>query len=311
MDGDLKGKKELGVVPVGGASVVPALTHEFDFHGESGETYEAYSIGGKALVETPVYKLVVTKLPSGQLGLTMIAVDSSQNYLIEKQANFLYTLQDMASDADSSSKIKPRYGGLFPQLIDMMNTGETDRKGVILGYMPPTDSYKKLIPLPVALKGVRVDLQTAVWLLGKTLKLMDFVHVQGFSVGFVDETNLLIEPDLHGIFILNWMDAVEDATDEDQKQDIVALAGIVWRAAGGTDISEPPFDESVMSKAGHDEFVAFLARLMKGEMASVAEEMALLYAMADRIWERVPDPDGYNADKKKRPFHNWVTYPVA
>lgn len=304
---------DLSIVPVKpDAALVATLTHEFDFQGASGASYETYSIAGKPLVETSTYKLVITKLPTGQFGLVMMASKPEFNYLIEKQTHILTTLQEIADSEDAEAKIKPNYGAFFPKMIEMMESGEdAPRTGVVMGYIPAIVDYKQLVPLTIALKNVRVDLQTAVWMLGKGLKVLDFVHALGFAVNNVDETNILIETALHGVFILNWMDALEDGvTDEDQKADVVALANIVWRAAGGTDAAEPPFDEKVMSKEGHDDFVLFLKRLMSGDFKTAVEEMAALYAMADRIWARVPDPKGYNADGMKRPFHDWVTYPV-
>ena len=309
---DSEKKTDVSIVPVStDATLVASLTHEFDFEGASGATFEAYSVAGKPLAETSTYKVLVVKLPSGQLGLGMVAAAPANNYLVEKQEHILNTLLEMAKAEDEAAKIKPNYGALFPTLVDTFDTGEDDgRAGLVMGFNPAIKEYKQLIPLSVALAGKRVDLQTATWMLSKYLKLLDFVHAQDFAIDFVDETNYLIEPELHGAFVLNWMYAIEDnATDTEKKADTVALAGIVWRAAGGTDKANPPYDEKVMSKDGYDRFVANLKRLMT-EPNNAGEEMAALLVLADTIWERVDDPGGYNADGKKRPFHKWVTYPA-
>jgi hypothetical protein len=314
MDDKIDEKKGEGVLPVTpDKALVAGLTHEFDYPGKSG-TFEIYSIGGEPLVTTSGYKLLIAKFPTGQPGLVMIAAKSNENWLVEKQAHFLATLQDMAAFAASGAKIQPNYGAFMPVMVEAMQTDEESaRAGVFMGYGPETKSYKELVPLSVALKDQRVDLQTALWMLGKYLKVLDFVHVMGFAVNFVDETNFLVETVKHGVFTLNWMYTLEgsDANPESQKADIVNLAGIVWRASGGTEKSDPPYDEAIMSKAGYDEFVAFLKRLLAGDTKPAGDEMTALYEMADRIWTRVDDPGGYNPDGKKRPFHDWVTYPVA
>jgi len=301
----------LSIVPAPDAALVATFTHEFNFEGEKG-TYEIFSIGGKPLVEATTYNLVVAKIPSGQYGLVMIASKPDYNYLIEKQAHILATLQEVAA-AENDAKIKPNYGAFFPNMIEVMSTEEDPpRVGVIMGYDSVITSYKQLVPLSVALKGQRVDLQTGLWLLGKYLKLLDFVHANGFTIGFVDDTNWLIETALHGVFVLNFFEALEkDVVDEERAKDVISAANIVWHAVGGTEGNDPPYDESIMSKEGYDEFVIVLKRMMSGDVKSAGEEMTALYEMADRIWERLPDPGGWTEDGKKRPFHEWVTYPVT
>jgi hypothetical protein len=304
---------ETGIVPVKvDAPLVASLTHEFDFEGKDG-LIEIYGIAGKPLVETSMWRLVIAKYPSGQNGLVMIASKPEFNYLVEKQAHVLTTLQEMAAAEDALPGIMPHYGAFFPTMVQTMQTEEDEpRSGVFMGYNPAVSTYKQLVPLSVALAGKRVDLQTGLWMLGKSLKVLEFVHAIGLTVGFVDESNLLLETALHGVFILNWMDAIEEsATEEDKKAEIKKIAEIVWRAVGGTEKSDPPYDEKVMSKTGYDEFVAVLKRLMSGDAKSAGDEMTALYEMADRIWARVDDPGGHNTDGKKRPFHEWVTYPLG
>lgn len=302
-------KVETAIVPVGDAALASKLSHEFDFDGASGASYEAYSVAGKALVATSTYKILVVKLPSGQLGLGMVAATVADNWLVEKQQHILATLLEMAKAEDEGVAHAPNYGALFPTLVDTFDTGGDEaRAGLVMGFNPTVKTYKQLIPLAVALKGKRVDLQTGTWMLSKMLKLLDFVHAQDFALNFVDETNYLIEPDLHGAFVLNWMDTIEDGvTDDDKSADITALAELVWRAAGGTATANPPHDADVMSKDGYDRFIAYLKHLI-AEPNSAGEEMTALLALADTIWERVPDPGGYTADGKKRPFHLWKTY---
>jgi hypothetical protein len=297
-------EKEIGKITLDTDESPKTDTTE-DFEGKG-----IYKVQKEALMETDTHSLYVATLPSGQIGLMMIAKDASSNYLVQKQSHILATLQEMADYANEGVTIKPNYGVFFPKLVEFLMTEEDEPRAVLfMGYDPAISTYKQLIPLSVILKDQRVDLQTGVWLLGKYLKVLDFVHVSDFTVGFVDETNWLIEPDLHGIFILNWFEAIEsNSTDENRCEDIKSATKIVWQAVGGTDTNDPPYDEAVLSKEGYAEFVAFLKKLISGDIKTADEERQFLYDMADRIWERVPDEGGYNPDGKKRPFHNWVVY---
>lgn len=277
-------------------------------------TYEIFGDGEKKpLVETETFNLYVAKLPSGQLGLMMIAKSQENNNVIQKQTNIIATLQEMALTEEETAEIKPHYGTLFPTMVETLMTDESDSRMVLfMGYDPAISTYKQLVPLTVALKDQRIDLQTGLWFLGKYMKLLDFVHVVGFTIGLVDKSNWLVETDLHGVFVLNWLDAKEGSlTNEDINEDIKSAAKIVWQAAGGTDENDPLYDEDIMSVEGHAEFVTYLKYLMSNEIKSADKEMITIYEMADRLWERVPDPGGYNPDGKKRPFHNWVVYPMT
>lgn len=305
-----KRKKVTAIVPVESTAIESALKHEFDYGGEKG-TYEVFSISGKSLAETDAYKLVVAKNPAGQLALAMLATTADKNEAVDRQARVLTTLQSIADEIDNESEaagdVPPHYGAFFPMALETFRTPDDERLGVFLGYSPAISTYKQLVPLSVATAESRVDLKTSAWILGKLMKLLDYVHNCGFTIGFVDGSNVLLETALHGVFVLDWTDADEDATVDSQLAEVAKAAKLVWTAAGGTDEADPPYDESVMTKDQHGQFIEFLNSLMEGTInARTAYEQA--YPLYDTIWPKEDKSDEYGT-VNKRPFHNWVVYP--
>jgi hypothetical protein len=177
---------------------------------------------------------------------------------------------------------------------------------VFLGFSDVISTYKKLVPVSVLTKDVRVDLKSVVWMLGKLLRGLAFVHDQGFTVGLLDATNVLVETDLHGVFVLDFSGASEEPSDADCLAEVFAAAKLAWEAAGGTDTKAPLLDPDIMNQDQHDEFVEFL-RSMMDNPSRAQEERADLYAMADRIWPKETGSDD-GVPFTKRPFHPFCTY---
>lgn len=263
------------------------------------------------LVETKTYRLYVTKLPTGQLGLMKISLTEEFNYILKKEINILESMQVMADDYDQSmiksNNAPPYYGATFPKVIEKMDAD--GRVAVFLGYNECIESYKQLMPLSIITEKERTDLKTAHWILGKLLKILVFFHNWGmnYAITAVNTSNVLIETDLHGVFVLDFSEAIKKPGEEERINDIRLAAKLAWEIAGGTEESEPPHDLSIMSKENYVKYVSFIRRLMNGETKGAYEEQMAIYELSDEIWPKIPKPSG--APGLKRQFHKFCTYP--
>jgi len=298
------------VVATTGSS--PTLVSMGSYDGTAG-TYEIFGVktDGEpgALVESEDYKLFVAKLPSGQLGLMKINATPGAVALLEREARILNTMQNVATQLDSeaaSPEEVPYYGAMFPNVVETVIPSE-DRFVMFLGYHPTITTYRQLVPVSVLAATQRVDLKSIQWMLGKLFKLEGFAHSLGFNIGLVHPSNELVETNVHGVFVLDFSNASEDATDEECRQEVADAAKIAWHAAGGNETSDPPYDAGIMSKEGHSEYVAFLKRVMSGETEGANAEQAAIYEMADRIWPKEEKTDE-TGSVVKRPFHAFVPY---
>ncbi len=304
----------ISLMPIPSAEIPPKspLKKMSDVSGAT-DTYEVYGLGDKGespLIENDHFKMYVAKLPSGQLGLMMIALSPDQNFWVDKQARIGTTIQRIATDIDmealAAGTVPPHYGAFFPTIVERMDAD--GRIALIMGYHSTIKSYKALVPLVVATNGQRIDLQTGAWVLGKTLKALGFMHSLGFSANLLDESNVLLETTQHGVMILNLSEVHEDSSSADQQFDVMQASANVHHAVGGTKPGDAPFDEALMSKEHHKKFLAFLAELMASPSMSADAAFTRAYEMFDEIWPKQTKTDD-GGTVVKRNFHEWTVYP--
>ena len=300
-------EKALALVPVEEPSGLESIG---TYDGEAG-AYEVFSLRGGPLAATETYRLYVAKLPSGQMGLMKIAQKPEHNDRLEQEARTLTTLTTVANELDTEASEAgvraPNYGAFFPQLLESFVVDTVGRRVTFLGFHGSIASYKQLVPVAVATKDGRVDLQTGAWMIAKGAKLLDFVHALGFSIGFVDASNILLETGQHGVFALDFSEGSEDASLSECADEVRSLARIVWEAAGGKGDVKPPHDVSVMTAEQYEEFTAFVRDLMTKSW-NAGDVVTALYEHADKIWPKVAI-EGNPALGMKRQFHPWAILP--
>ncbi|MCL4384215.1 hypothetical protein M1116_02085 [Patescibacteria group bacterium] len=317
-------EKCLSVVPLTGGALVagdeeddPILISMSSFEGKKG-TYEVFGVLDRAtgapgpLVETETFRFYVTKMPDDQVGLMKINTPGFQE-VIRREVAILEKLQQIAEqtdeDAVADDQIPPHYGAFFPRVVEVVEPNDK-QVAMFLGYHPSIRTYKQLVPLPIVTEGKRVDLATVQWILGKLLKVLDFVHAVGYSQGNIEPGNLLLETEVHGVFLLDFSAAMEEPGDEEKREEVKRAAGLAWYAAGGTNVKKPPFDAGVMPRSGYEEYVNFLARIMTGKTTGASDEFEAIYEMANRIWPK--ESFVFNGKRQtKRPFHVFVSYPFV
>lgn len=268
--------------------------------------------GGEPLLETEVYKVYVAKLPNGQTGLMKTNVNPESFFQVKAECEILRELNEISDRIDSlyGEDEKPFYGATFPKVFKSLEP-EPDKFIMFLGYHPAIKSYRQLVPLPKILLGgeMRVDLKTVQWLFGKSLRFFDFLHRHcNISLNLIDESNLLIERDKHGVFWFDFSSFIRNPSPSQCKAEISELAKVMWRASGGTDEYEPDDDGRIIGpESDYLEYIGFLKRIMKGDCSDALSERDALYALADRIWPKEPNP--MEEGKLKRQFHEFTTYP--
>ncbi len=297
----------LGVI-LGAADT--SLVHVGNHEGTTG-TFEIFGngiYGGYTpLASTDDFNIFATRFPSGQMGLMKISKTPEAVTLLLKEEKTLRTLQAISAQIDEDSIRKGGnafyYGSMFPRVHDSFH--ETDVTVLFLGFDPNTiASYRQFVPLSVLTHERRVDIQTSVWILGKALKLLDFLHSNGYTLGFIDGTNMFLETSLHGVFMLDFSSADAVTSQEAQRAEVITLAHIVWEAVGGTDSSDPPFANQQMTSTDFTDFIAFFKHLTNG--VSAIEAHKALYELAERIWGKGEKKASGNYG---RPFHPYISYP--
>jgi len=264
---------------------------------------------GAPIAQTSNSKLYVAQLPSGQFGFMKIALETDYNDCIVRESSILRELQLIAREIDNDCQIKglkkPNYGAFFPKVLETFDAGP--KKAMFLGFDENIESYQQFSPLSSLTVDQRIDLQTGHWILGKLLKVLAFIHNCHYSFGLINSSNILLETNLHGVFLLDFSATTDDLNSATMSKEISAATKVNWFAAGGNNFIQPPHDSSIMSLEDHDIYLSFLSELIKGTDNNTDTVIDKLYQLSDNIWPKVPKENG--APGLKRQFHQFCTYP--
>src|SRR5581483_9153744 len=250
---------------------------------------------GDLVAETPLYRLYLCSTAgSNDIHLLQVAADVAHSgeldraaYLIEYLVRYAGQLEEEYARVKGDPKDMLNYQFCLPQIIDTFVSAEQgDRRINILGFHN-VDDARRMVPLHTIVHKDhrRVDLRTSVWIMGKLLKILTFVHDAGVSIGDISTGNILIEPDQHYVVVFNWADArkhQDGVPSSVVRREIANAAESVLSVLGATAANPVPYD-------GSAEFSIYLNHVLKlaadGDR-SAEEAHRAFYALADRLWPR-------------------------
>lgn len=225
-------------------------------------------------------------------GMLKIAQSTNHNNSLDHEAFILRLMSAKAAELEAQhmGKTPLHYANFFPALIDsFIAESQEGRRINILGFPEPIETLAQLTPISALreIEHVRVDPRTSAWMLGKTLKVLDFAHQQGISVGLVAGSNILIERDMHGLIIFDWTRSVTYHTyivTQERVQSELSEAGrIVTLALGGNpETGELPKDDQLVD----GRFKEFLHKLTCGGMVSAGRTHYDFYKLIWALWPR-------------------------
>jgi hypothetical protein len=259
---------------------------------------------GKRVAETESYRIYLCQVDGEPAEyLLQVASTGANNASLDRAA---YVLNRLLEEADSVEaeytlvKGNPKhflnYQLCFPELIDTFVSVDQGNRRVNILRFRGVEEVSDMVPLHnlVHRDKLRVDLKTSVWIMGKLLKILTFVHDAKISVGNLSLGNILIEPTHHYTVIFHWADAhvgSDGVSKSVIREEIKRSARSVIEVLGGNLERGIPDD-------GSEEFSLYSARLL--ELASFGESSAhsahkAFYALVDELWPRG--------------FHQFTTYP--
>jgi hypothetical protein len=173
--------------------------------------------------------------------LFQIAVDASHNAALARSSWALKKLKE-SSDKTEAHYQKKHKGALnydlgFPELTDsFVFEGQGSRQVNILRFREVLE-LEKVSPLVKIWKGgLRIDLPTSAWILGKLLKTISFAADNRIQIKDLSGNNVLIHADQHYVIIFDWSDIViHDSFVPASiiKEEIKQAAKLVIKALGG------------------------------------------------------------------------------
>ncbi len=256
--------------------------------GESPKEVHAQQVG-----YTNIWKLYLCiEISTNRQCLFQVAATKEQNNALSHAAYILKELKVYANELEEEyAHVKPNpdytlnYDLQFPELVDSF-LAQDGRLVNILAFRN-VEKVISMVPLgKITAKNLRVDLRTSAWIMGKLLKLLDFVHTQNMSVNLVNGGNILIVPKEHYVLILDWT-AVQihdkGVPAEIQRQEIAQVAQAVIAVLGGDSekgIFPDDEEEEVFS-----EYTDYLLQLTRGSESSADMAHEKFYEIVDLRWK--------------------------
>jgi len=272
------------------------------------KTEESYRVG-KALGETPEFRLYQCMFPDNSVGVLKIGVSVEQNGLLDREAFLLRKMKDEAEYLeDEYARIKddPKqslgYQICFPNLIDSFISDEQgDRRINILKFDQVADDLSRWAPIAhlASRDKIRVDPKTSAWMLGKLLKLLVFTHSQGISIGQLTGENILVERNHHFVAVFDWSKASvhpgKEVPSSVAREEISQVAQEVIRALGGNpETGELPPDDQMTD----DSYSSHLYELVHGSESNSKRAHVEFYKLVRSLWPREFWPfTGYRLEK--------------
>jgi hypothetical protein len=253
--------------------------------------YEADGLVAKA----GKFRLYLCKqMETGRQCLFQLATQVADNGLLDRNAFILRELKAKADELEEEyAKVRVNANDLlnyalgFPELVDSFICQGYERRANVLAFRN-IEKISQMVPLRniVVKDHRRVDLRTSAWIMGKSLKLLAFAHSLGISVGRIDATNILIEPDQHYVVFFDLSDAVlysEIVPVEIRCREIAEAAQTVIVILGGN-LKTRTFSSQVEERV--QPYVEYLWQLADGNQRDAQKVHAQFYELIDGLWER-------------------------
>lgn len=229
--------------------------------------------------------------------LLQIATDCRFNTELDRAAYILRELQGQAEALEEEFSEKHKldkkpvaplnYGLQFPELMDDFWSPECDeRKVCVLGFRN-VDKLIEMVPLSfIKDEGLRVDIKTSAWIMGKLLKLLAFAHTNGFSINQLGCKNVLIHRDQHYVLVFDWMKAQIHSGAiplELRHKDITQAAKSVVSVLGGNFESIPDDPDGC---EGYDQYAGLLSKFVRGGEVDALRGHSSFYELVEKLWKK-------------------------
>ena len=217
----------------------------------------------KQIGETESYRLYQVSTEGVETSFVLkVAVDSTFNGALDREAFLLSRMRERALKLEEEfGKLNPgkylNYQLAFPLLHETFVVAEQGGRRVLILGIEAVKDLEKLVPLSMIRTRdcVRVDLKTAAWMLGKSLKILAFAHDFSVSLGDISGDDIVVERDDHLVMVL-----------------------------GGNSITYN-IPESVDDDP-HGHFQDFVLKLSRGGFATASDAHKAFYHMVEAMWGR-------------------------
>lgn len=260
-------------------------------HGDN--TYQV----GRLVVETDKYRLYLCTQNGVRQCLFKIASAVVYNGDFEREAYILKEFERRSDELEVEyAKVKENpnillnYKLQVPELLDSFICKDQGKRYVNVLAFRKVEDVSKVVPLSniTAVDHLRVDLRSSAWIMGKLLRLLAFLHNEGFSVGVLARHNILIQPDAHYVSIFNWLETEiysnpEVVPREIRRKEISEAARAVIIVIGG-DLKKETIPND--GDEAYERYTEILWKMAHGAESDAEAARVRFYEIVDSFWKR-------------------------
>ena len=250
---------------------------------------------GKMVGGTNEYRLYICqKKDEEKQCLLQIAADASCNGALDRSAFILKLLKIKAREIEeeyAQVKKDPKnmlnYDLGFPNLTEIFICKKQGNRKINILSFKNIDDVTKIVPILNITKKdkLRADLRSSAWIMGKLLKLLVFIHSEGFSVELINGNNILIEPDKHYIMIFDWSKAKTHTIvpTEIKRREISQMAQAIIQLLGGNHKTNTIPDDG---EEAYTSYTQKILQLAHGAESKAERAHRNFYNLIDQLWKR-------------------------
>jgi hypothetical protein len=257
-----------------------------------GNVYEI----GKLIAENTYFRLFSCKQRgTNKQCLLQIASERKHNGVMDRIALLLGEIRRQSDEIEieyakvkNDPKDQLNYYLGFTELVENFISTEQGNRTINILAFHNVEIVNNMVPIHYIIHKdqLRVDLRTSNWIMGKSLKLLVFLHSLDISINNLGIDNILIEPDQHYVVFFELSNAKmynEELPKEQRREEISQLAQTIIHLIGG-DHEKRSFPDDARRK--FKEYTDFLLRLANGSHTDAETAQNEFYEIVDSLWKK-------------------------
>ena len=222
--------------------------------------------------------------------LLRITTDVEHNGAMEREAfvlRFLMAQSDAYKqkyESDPEFEDMQPFDWLFSNLVETFACDEQGGRQINVFKIKDLKDIGALVPIAsIRKKKLTVDLKTSVWMVGKLLKLLGFVHENGVIAGEIKPGKVLIDRDSHRVILIDWTNAVlcdGKMSREKTRNNISEAAQAVLKGA----LSCDDVTNCTTSDEAEQEYTDIVKSIAIGGFSDAGKAHVKLYDIVKKLW---------------------------
>jgi len=256
-----------------------------------------YEVGKQVAANAASRLYLCTQEGIGRKCLLQIASDVEGNGALDRSAFILGRLASRAEELEAEYAAHVRdpnkslgYAYGFTQLVESFVSEEQDGRRINILAFRNVDEPSKMVPIAniIDKDGLRADLRTSAWIMGKILKMLAFTQSSGIAIGQADATSILLETDEHYVVLFDFSEAKihDDTVPREIRAKEIAQATQAVIALIGGDHETGMFPDDVVAIEKFKPYVELLLDLASGDQGDAHNAHREFYSLVDTLWER-------------------------